>query len=269
MLAKFIQLKDCQITFKNRISETDKHYTQILAGKFFHQVITCFELESKERLFTQASALSRICQVVADRLVRLKPEAEQFVALQNWISGNDFQIIFQRLELSSLSDYAAQRIIELLQLIPVVKASQVERVYAGRLISQPYVEFLVKRYTITRSHIQDMLMGRTWPERYIAQVSENIKTFQATLQLPISNIIHLLKKHGDNLGQIEVFLQAVQHISEKYPDIKIADIQYFCLENHTPETIMPLVYQKAQLLSIELNIPIGQAFWYVCHGHVK
>lgn len=268
MLSKFIQLKDCQITFKNRIPETDKQYAQQLAGHISKQVVASLVTEHKELTSAQAAALSLICQIVADRLVRLKPESEQFVSLQNWVTPHDFQIIMQRQgNILDLSDCAARCIMELILLIPEIKASQIERVYAGRLISKPYMDFLVQRYKIMRSHIQDMLMGRTWPERYIAQVSENITIFKSTLQLPITQIIRLLKKHGENLEHIDVFFQSVQNIANKYPKLKTADIQYFCLETRDPEKMIPAAYRKAQILSAQFHMPISQAFWYICHYH--
>jgi hypothetical protein len=129
------------------------------------------------------------------------------------------------------------------------------------------MDFLVEKYGFARSHIQDMLMGRTLPEKYIAQVQSNFQLFQHTLNLPISTVIHLLKKHGENLENLDKYFSSVQTITDRYPELARADIQYFCLQTREPQKNIEAGYIKAQDLSQELTMSISRAFWYVCHYH--
>lgn len=253
--------------FRNRIPEVDKQYVEKLAKHISHLVIELYKSRQEDMTAKQAAVFSQLCLIIADRFVRLKPESESFVVIQNFLTTTDVQLINQRQAVSGVSACVAERVSELLSLIPDVKDSQVERIYAGRLLSTAYVSFLIDKYGFARSHVQDMVMGRTLPEKHIAQVHENLQLFRHTLQLPLTNVLHLLKKHGENLENMDIYFQSVQILADLYPELASADIQYFCLQTRDPQKHIKASYIKAQDIAQELNMSISRAFWYICHYH--
>ena len=253
MLTKYIALDTIPLAFRNRLKSTEKEYAAVLSHAIFAQCLI------------QNKVIQGMCDKVVLKLLSLTDEAQEYALTLGWCTPQDLQLLKKPTpeNISELSSQIPTTITKLYLSLTKSQQLPLAEKYCQRLLTPEYIEHLAQRFSLSSSHIFDIVVGQIYPIARLEAITSAVQLLIEKYNCTYTTALRIAKANTRPQEKIIEIEKNIEQCLRLYPTVSPSDIKYVCLEYADPQAKIEQTLPRTTQFAAAHQITESLAFWYI------